>query len=64
VAQDNSVIEVWEGVLTIRIGTDVTGILSVVRDRFVTAKEGVLMMVTGEPIFVLRTTSIHNQLLT
>merc|ERR1712007_354159 len=28
-------------------GTDVIGILSVVRDRFVTAKEDVLMMITG-----------------
>jgi len=42
VAQDNSVIEVWEGVLTIRTGTDVIGILSVARDRFVIAKDFVL----------------------
>ena len=38
------VIEVWEGVLTIRTGADVIGILNVARDRFATVKEGVLTL--------------------
>ena len=36
------VIGAWEGVLITQTGTDVIGILSVVRDRFAIAKEGVL----------------------